>query len=91
MSNPHNYLLPGLYFVMAPISELGAIPGDLVNIDPTHEIPFVLTRILDRIDGETMLSRPGAVLPVTPSPSPSSSSEARQPRAGRPRRLRLET
>ena len=89
MSNPRNPLLPGTYFVMHPIPELGAIPGDLVSIDPKHEIPYLLTRALDRYDGETMLSKPGVVLPVvTPS---SFSFAALESRAPRPSRLRIET
>ncbi len=68
----HNHLLPGTYFVMAPIPELGAIPGDFVCIDPKDENPFVLTRILDRFDGETMLATLGAVRPIPPSSSASS-------------------
>ena len=89
MSNPRNHLLPGMYFVMAPIPELGAIPGDFVCIDPKDENPFVLTRVLDRYDGETMFSRPGAVQPIAPSSS--SSSRQRASSSRRARRLQLET
>ena len=84
-------LWPGMYFVMAPIRELGALPGDFVSVDPSDENPFILTRILDRHDAETMLGKPGAVQPITPSFSFLPPSQRCASSWQRGSRLRLET
>lgn len=70
MSNSHNHLLPGMYFVLAAIPEIGALPSDFVYLNPRDEVPSLLYRVVDRDASETALSEPGVVRPISGPFSP---------------------
>ncbi len=61
-----NELTGGLYMIVKPVPEAGALPFDCVNVEPDDRHQYILQRFLDDHDVDAILAR-SAIQTVPPS------------------------